>query len=347
MKKEPLHSQSQPQSSPTRHQFDHAVPTVIHHPEEEMTILGRWVHRALEDPTQLWGMLGGIVAVVLAVVLVGNFLSLGSSQSDVWAKLEMAKTPAERLKLAEDYPNSPAASWARLQAATEFYNQGFADLPNNRDVALPVMKKALDLFDRVAGESPKDSPQARAAALGKARTLEARNELSKAIEQYHFVEKTWPGTPEADIAKQLAAALQKPDAASFYKELYAYQPTKVTLPPLGSENVNFPLVPAPGMNTLGTGDAKGATPPFVPLLPPPPPRPVNKAESTAPQGSGVATDEPTNPVTSSQPAAALPELPFASGDSTPKTQPAPSIPKVDAPKTEPKPTATKPEAPQP
>ena len=76
--------------------------------------------------------------------------------------------------------------------------------------------------------------------IGKARCLEARNELAKAIEQYELVVKNWPDSPEAEQAKKLAEALKKPEAAAFYKELYAYNPPKVTLPPLGNERLNFP-----------------------------------------------------------------------------------------------------------
>ena len=52
--------------------------------------------------------------------------------------------------------------------------------------------------------------------------------------------KNWPDSPEAEQAKKLAEALKKPEAAAFYKELYAYSPPKVTLPPLGNEKLNFP-----------------------------------------------------------------------------------------------------------
>ena len=51
------------------------------------------------------------------------------------------------------------------------------DLPNNRDVAVSNLKRALALYEQVEKEAPKDSFQARAALLGKARCLEARNEL--------------------------------------------------------------------------------------------------------------------------------------------------------------------------
>lgn len=294
------------QALPTRHQFDHAVPTVIHHPEEDMTVLGRWAHKALEDPTRFWGWVIGVVVGVIALVMLANLLSSsGSRGSDVWAKLETAKSPAERVDIAKESPNSPAATWALLEAATEYFNQGFADLPNNKDVALPTLKKALDLFDQVAKDAPKDSPQARAAALGKARTLEARNELPKAIEQYQLVQKSWPQSAEAAHAKQFEAVLQQPDAAAFYKELYAYQPTKVTLPPMGSENLNLPLLPSPPGATIpglgkGAGE-KSSIIPDIPLLPPPPPTPVTKPEPAP------AKAQETPKADAGKPAAASPE----------------------------------------
>ncbi len=108
-----------------------------------------------------------------------------------------------------------------LQAATEYLQPGtgrHAQQPRRR--LARCSRRALELFDQVVREAPKDSPQARAAALGKARSLEARNELSKAIEQYELVAKTWPATPEAAEATELADALEKPEAAAFYKELY-------------------------------------------------------------------------------------------------------------------------------
>ena len=53
--------------------------------------------------------------------------------------------------------------------------------------------------------------------------------------------------------------LKKPDAAAFYKELYAYSPTKVTLPALGSEDVKLP----------GTGIGSPKAQAFPPARPTP------------------------------------------------------------------------------
>ena len=174
MKKDASRTPSQPRPLSTRHQFEHQVPTVIHDPEENMMVLARWTHRAMKDPVKFWSAIPAIVAGLLGLVILSNVVWTGSSaNAEVWAKMESVKSPADRVQLAEDFPGSSAATWARLQAATEYYNQGFADLPNNRDVALPNLQKAVANFDEVVKEAPKDSPQAQAAALGKARALEA------------------------------------------------------------------------------------------------------------------------------------------------------------------------------
>src|SRR5262245_21795490 len=177
---------------PTRHQLDHVVPTVIHDPEEKLTALGRLTRHAMQEPRKYLGWPVALLAGMFIAVAIWNLATGGrSTASEAWSKLEAAKTPAERVELASSYSDSPAATWALLQAATEFYNQALADLPHNRDVALPTAKKALDAFDEVQRKALAGSAQARAAALGKARTLELRNDLAKAIEQYVFVAKAW------------------------------------------------------------------------------------------------------------------------------------------------------------
>ena len=111
-----------------------------------------------------------------------------SPDEDAWAKLETAKWPRNGWT----WPRSFRPRRSRpglLQAATEYYNLALSDLPQNRDVALPTARKALDLFEQVEREAPHDSPQARSAALGKARTLEMRNDLSQALEQYQHVSR--------------------------------------------------------------------------------------------------------------------------------------------------------------
>jgi hypothetical protein len=257
MKKQSLRSRSRsgsgstpPVPIPVRHQFDHEVPTVIHHPEEKLTALARLTRRIILEPGKYSTWALGILAIALAIVFASNWNSTGRSKtSELWNKLYTETKPDALAETAKRYAGTAASEWALLHAANEYYATAMSDLPNNRDVAVSNVKRSLELFEQIIKDAPKDSFQARAALLGKARCLEARNELKLAIEQYELVVQNWPGSPEAAAAKQFAEALKKPDAANFYKDLFAYSPPKVTLPPLGNEKFNFP------------GSSRGTRPP--------------------------------------------------------------------------------------
>jgi tetratricopeptide (TPR) repeat protein len=255
MKKQPLRPRSGTTTPiPVRRQFDHEVPTVIHHPEEKMTALARLTRRIILDPRKYASWALAIAIVVLAIVVGMNWSSAtGTKTYEVWSKIDTATKPEDLAAAAKDSPGTDASEWVLMLAANEYYNSAMADLPNNRDVAVPNLKKALDLYEQVARQAPKESYRARAALFGKARCLEARNELAQAIEQYELIAKQWPDSTEADQARQLAQALKKPEAVAFYKDLYAYSPTKVTLPPLSTESIKLPTRP-------GAGSVSGKTP---------------------------------------------------------------------------------------
>jgi hypothetical protein len=243
MKKQPLRRRSVSATPiPVRHQFDHEVPTVIHHPEEKMTALARLTHRVIKDPGKYTTWVFGILVLGLAIVVASNWTSSsGPKTQAVWTKLDSATKPEDLTETAKEYPGTAASQWANVRAANEYYSTAMGDLPNNREVAISNLRRALDLYEQVAKDAPQDSYQARVAVIGKARCREARNELAKAIEQYELVIKNWPDSHEAEQAKKLVESLKKPEAAAFYKELYAYSPPKVTLPPPpGSDNLNLP-----------------------------------------------------------------------------------------------------------
>lgn len=290
------------------HEHDHATPTVIHHPEEDMTILARWLHRGMEQGPKFWLLVIGSAVALLAVASLLGGLTMGSSSNgQAWVDLIPAKTAEEQLKVAEAHPKTPVADWARLQAAFEEYRNGLEALtdPKQRDLlARPRLDKALELFRRVAEDAPKPSPQARGAAFGVARALEARNDLAEAIKQYRYVAETWRDSPEARQSLVMARALEDPENVAFYKELYAYKaPAAATSP--GSA---IPETPAPGKipgvsaDLFGPGPARKT---FLPdpkdlrdLAPPPtaPEAPAKSSEAPRPDSpKGELPIDPFNP----------------------------------------------------
>ena len=291
---------------PVKHQLDHQLPTVIHHPEEDMPLLARWLDQAMQNQTRFWGLIAAIVLVTIGLSLVGNGLTRRRSiTSEAWTRLDAAKTPGERVELAKDFPKTPAERWAKLQAATEYYDQGFRELPQTHESALANLKKALDLFDEVSQESEPGSPQARAAAFGAARTQEARGDLPKAIKLYEQIAKNpaWKDTNEARSADRLASVLKTPEAVAFYKELYAHKAPTATLPPGGMGKFDIPL-PA-GHPPLGGS----MTAPFsIPGLP------------GEPSPLSVPPPPTADPARAAVPATTLPDDPFAPTKDAPKPE---------------------------
>jgi tetratricopeptide (TPR) repeat protein len=312
--------------TPVKHEFEHASPTVIHDPEQDMTILARWLHRAMEKGPRFWYLVIGVVAVAVVLTVLSNGLSQGKTSSgQAWTDLFLAQTPGQRKEIAEAFPNTPVAHAAKLQAATTFLNMAVQDLPNNREAAKPNLSQALELFKQVAAEAPKDSPEAVAATFGAARTLEARNELPEAIEQYKAVIASWPNSAEAKHAEKIAEQLNRPEAVEFYRQLYAYKPPVAPPPsslpdisglPAGHPSLSGPTIPTgplsipslPGMEGFrpSPDTSPGSAPFDLPPLPLPP----------------AKTDATTKPATTPEKPAvkdALPSDPFA--PATPPAKP--------------------------
>src|SRR6185295_4454017 len=164
---------------------EHPSTTVIHHYEEDQTLLYRWFARAVAKGTRFW-LLAGASAVVLVVLLtLVNGLFVGESKTtQAWEELALARSSDQQVKVSETYPKTPAGRWALLQAGTMVFNQGFDLLATSRNEADPLFKRAYKLFTEAYEESARVDPEvARLAALGMARTLEANNDLKAAIEQ--------------------------------------------------------------------------------------------------------------------------------------------------------------------
>ena len=322
------------------HEHEHAEPTVIHHPEEDMTILARWLKHGMEQGTKFWLLVAGVVVVLVAVAVISSGLVAGKSPSgEAWIELTQAKTPEERLKIADAYPDTPAASWARLMSAEEEYTNGIDALttPGKKELAGPRLKKALELFQQVAKDAPKDSSQALGGMIGAARTLEARNELPEAIEQYRLVASKFPNTPEAKQALELAKALEEPVNATFYKELYAYKPPATPGAGLGGPGS---LIPPP--SSFGTTPGSSINS-FVPDIAAPP------GLNAPPPSTSPIPAPSTTTIPLEAPKAETPKATEAPKTEAPKTEaPKTEAPKTEAPKTEaPKTEAPKTETPAP
>jgi hypothetical protein len=180
-------------------------------------------------PTILWGVL----AVVAVVLLLGVWGSRSSrSTADAWEEFYQignadAKVRPKRLKeLAEKYPDTEIALWARLDLADQLCYDGHAKLDIDRQIATVNLREAQQTYALVV-QSPKAvAEMIRRAALAEAKCWELLGDREKAIETYQSAAKRFASTyPElsADAASR-ASELEQPEAADFYKWLAEYTP---------------------------------------------------------------------------------------------------------------------------
>lgn len=242
-------------SKPRHLTHEQAAPTVLHHDHGDQTLLYQWFVRAASKGPKFWLLAGGTAAVILVLAMLSGGLSKGKDvQQSAWTELMLSKSVEDQFRVAETYPETKAASWALLQAAEGRFREGLDNLPSNTEAAGPLLNRARELFEQAERDAPAGAPQKRLAALGVARTLEARNELPRAIEQYQAVAEAYPDTPEGKLATALAERLKKPESVEFYRQLYAYKAPEASLPPStpsldgllspgGSMPLNLPTLP--------------------------------------------------------------------------------------------------------
>jgi hypothetical protein len=310
---------------PPQHFHKDALPTVIRDPAADETLLAQWLRRGMEKGPGFWVLAVGAVIVLFGVFFVLNSLtSRPSPDATAWLEVMVPSTAdAEAegtisgadskevkalLKVASSFPASPAARWARYQAALRLYQEGIVDLPAKKDAARPVLKEALDTFQEVLDTAKADDPIRQFALMGLARCHEARGDLKEAREAYRKVAEEFAGQPVAKEARERAEALDRPEVVAFYDELYKGDFSKAVEPappsPFGTGSPSFPsfgsstlqmppdfdpLAPAPP--TLGAPAPGGATaPPAEGTLPPLPP--PSSTDESKPEAGGELPSEP-------------------------------------------------------
>ena len=217
-----------------------AAPPDLPDSEQDMTILARWLRRAMQQGTKFWLAVAALATLVAAVAVFAGGLGRGkASVTQAWASLATAQSEGDIVEIANDFPNTEVGRLAKIKAANRYFLRGVQGLMvatqaqtgvTSRETGLIELKKALDLFLVVAEESPRDSEEAIAASFGAARTFEARNELTEAIDQYQKIISGWPKSAEAEQSAKIIELLKQPQVIAFYKEFLTYKPAPAIMP---------------------------------------------------------------------------------------------------------------------
>jgi hypothetical protein len=245
-------------------------------------------------PNIIWGIVA-LAAVIAAITLWSS--RSGSSQAHAWEEFDQirgvdSKVRPKRLKeLAERYPNSDIALWARIDLADQLCFDGRERMALDREAAVTLLREAQQTYAAVL-EDPKARPEMiRRAALNEAKCWELMGEREKAIASYKAVaQRLRTMLPAiAENAEAQAAALEQPEAADFYKWLAEYKPPS-------APSLNLPNF-GPGFPPLGDERKESEAPTSAP------------ESSTSPPESKTSeppTEPPTDPPTSNDPPVSQP-----------------------------------------
>lgn len=117
---------------PTKH-FEEAQHEAIHHPEDDETVLARGLAWLMLQGPKIWvWALGLVVIALLAWFAVGRIMQGDPTAGQAWKDYMLAGSSTDQQKLIEEYPNTKASAWAKLQLAEDYCGRAFSQLPGER-----------------------------------------------------------------------------------------------------------------------------------------------------------------------------------------------------------------------
>ncbi len=196
--------------------------------ELEHNELADWLGGSVETVKPYANVIFGVLLAVLIVVVGGTWWARQSQsqQTESWDAFYTALTsnnPVDLATMAEDYPQSKAADWARVVAADMHLNAGCNQLFTNRADANIELDKAVEFFEEVLDKSQQRVLLDRA-TYGLARTREAMGELDEAKVLYEKVTQNWSKGPFAEIAANRLKDLEQTGTLAFYDRFAKFDP---------------------------------------------------------------------------------------------------------------------------
>ncbi len=282
------------------------------------------------------------LGVIVLIVVVAYFRSISTSSGELaWGGILQAETAEHYATIADDYPKSQAAGWARLREAESHLSNGIRLTFSDRDGALSDLKKAREEFEQVVENESLPADIRVRAQFGLARTLEVLSDGTNedAIAAYEKVRRDFDDSVYSYLADQRITQLGKAESKEFYAWFHKQHPKPAdrkqpndgrsmeeffgpgkkasddTLNP--SEDLDLPGLPAPNApESKGEPESKNA-PEF-----PESDAPKEPAKDAASENKS-APDAPQTPAATEQPAG---EDPPAKQPDDKKSEKAPTPP---------------------
>ena len=197
-----------------------------HRHELKTNELGRLLDHAKPffDRYSNYLLIGLAVAVVIVAVAVFRWSSTSSGEL-AWAGILKAENAEHYATVADDYPKSQAAGWARLREAESHLNNGIHLAFSDRDGAISDLKKSQEEFKQLVDNASLPVEIRVRAQFGLARMLEVLSDGTNedAIAAYNKVRKL-EDPVYTMLADQRITALGKADSKEFYAWFHKQNP---------------------------------------------------------------------------------------------------------------------------
>ncbi len=195
--------------------------------------------------------LGILAAVIVLAAMFLGFKAFSDSKrnaryGDAWREIDKAKSDDDFEAIAKNYADTPAANFAKMQAARGKLGSALDLLPKGGADARDARERLAQLeetFKSLADE-PNVDPAIRAeAAFAQALSAEARGAVKEAISLFQNVVLKHKLTTFGQLAERRVKELQDKDAEDFYAKLAKFEAKPK--PDLFTDPKNPPDLPKP------------------------------------------------------------------------------------------------------
>ncbi|QDV63209.1 hypothetical protein Mal65_23510 [Crateriforma conspicua] len=214
------------------------------------------------EPYSKW-LLAGVIAVI-ALVFGLSFYSTTRTETRSDATLQLLQAggsgdPEVFARVAEKYPDTAAAHWARLYTADQLMADGMAQLFEDREEALNLLGDAAESYGQALKAPAENTITSRTlrsrAHYGLARIAEAQGNVDEAIAEYKSVMEADESEAMTELAADRIEALESPatqDFLTWFGE-QDFAPAEPSLPPALPDASELPESPDMELPDLGLG----------------------------------------------------------------------------------------------
>ena len=232
-------------------------------------------------------ILGAIALLVVGSIGYGLYAtSSNSKEAAAWTEyyFNLSGSDADTfLEVADGFPSSSMAGWARLSAGDNYLHKGVEAMYMNRSEGIDMLQSAISTYEESLDAAGSEELRAKA-LLGLGQAHESLGELDKANEYYQqYVTSPAPPQMIAAVNERLTF-LTSASGKDFYDWFSKLDPKPDSPINLSSDLMSPPTMPDMGFGTGGSGEVTSSSD-GAPETQPIDPATVPDLDAPAPEGS--------------------------------------------------------------